>query len=428
MRPYYESNNIEVYHGDLREVLPSLIIRGTLVDSVCTDPPYGLSFMGKGWDHAVPDPRYWRAIDDVCKPGANMLAFGGTRTWHRLASSIEDAGWEIRDCLMWLYGQGFPKAGDIGKLIDKEKGAVRPVVGTKLGQPGYSLASIGRTNNVYGGSLDNPAAECAITAPATDLAKRFTGWAAALKPAWEPIVLAMKALDGTQAHNAEVHGVAGLNIDACRIKCDGGSPAADRRASAAASGNVPLQGRVLGVGTAAEANQLGKIGRRGSAEAYLAERPSEQLGRYPANLLLDEEAAAQLDAQTGTLKSGKPSGKRGGTSGDTGIYGSDSCRSGSDLTGFGDSGGASRFFYVGKATKKERGPGNGHATVKPLALMKYLLTLLSTPTGGLILDPFAGSGTTAVAAKLLGRPCIAIELEEHNCEIIAKRLEATCVS
>ena len=154
MRTYYESDNITVYQGDLREVLAGLDLKA---DCVCTDPPYGLSFMGKDWDHAVPGPDYWESIARVCKPGAMMLAFGGTRTYHRLACAIEDAGWEIRDCLMWLYGQGFPKACDIGKLIDKEKGAVRQVVGTKLGQPGYSLASIGRTNNVCGGSLDNPA-------------------------------------------------------------------------------------------------------------------------------------------------------------------------------------------------------------------------------------------------------------------------------
>ena len=161
--------------------------------------------MGHEWDHGVPGVPYWEAIQRVCKPGALMLAFGGTRTYHRLTCAIEDAGWEIRDCLMWLYGQGFPKAPDIGVLIDKAKGAKREVVGTKLGQPGYSLADNGRTNEVYG-DLHNPAAECAITAPATELAKQWTGWANALKPAWEPIILAMKPLDGTLAHNAETVG------------------------------------------------------------------------------------------------------------------------------------------------------------------------------------------------------------------------------
>ena len=167
--------------------------------------PTALGFMGHEWDHGVPGVPYWQAIQRVCKPGALMLAFGGTRTYHRLTCAIEDAGWEIRDCLMWLYGQGFPKAPDIGVLIDKAKGAKREVVGTKLGQPGYSLADNGRTNEVYG-DLHNPAAECAVTAPATELAKQWTGWANALKPAWEPIILAMKPLDGTLAHNAETVG------------------------------------------------------------------------------------------------------------------------------------------------------------------------------------------------------------------------------
>ena len=140
------------------------------VDFVVTDPPYWLHSWARSGTRRFPAPDYWQAIARVCKPGALMLAFGGTRTYHRLTCAIEDAGWEIRDCLMWLYGQGFPKAPDVGVMIDKAKGAKREVVGTKLGQPGYSLADNGRTNEVYG-DLHNPAAECAITAPATELAK-----------------------------------------------------------------------------------------------------------------------------------------------------------------------------------------------------------------------------------------------------------------
>ncbi len=218
MDPFCQRDNLRLYCGDLRAVLPTL--PATSVDFVVTDPPYSLNFMEKEWDKAIPGPEYWRAIARVCKPGAMMLAFGGTRTYHRLTCAIEDAGWEIRDCLMWLYGQGMPKCGDIGKLIDKSKGAKRRVVGTKLGQPGYSLANNGRTNEVYG-DLHNPEAECAVTAPATPEAARWTGWAMALKPAWEPIVLAMKPLDGTIAHNALTWGVAGMNIEACRIGTEG---------------------------------------------------------------------------------------------------------------------------------------------------------------------------------------------------------------
>ena len=375
MKPYYEKDNITLYCGDNREVLPTL--PEASVDFVCSDPPYGLGFMGHEWDHGVPGIPYWEAIQRVCKPGALMLAFGGTRTYHRLTCAIEDAGWEIRDCLMWLYGTGFPKAADIGKMIDKAKGASREVIGTKLGRPGYSLADNGRTNEVYH-DLHNPAGECAITAPATDLAKQWTGWANALKPAWEPIVLAMKPLDGTLAHNAETWGVAGMNIDRSRIQTADNGNGADHKGKVAA-------------------------------------------GRWPANILLDEEAATQLDQQSGQTASKVRIEKNFGRKDESqyrikpvpGV-----------VKDFGDSGGASRFFYTAKASHSERGEGNDHPTIKPLKLMQYLLTLLSTPTGGRVLDPFAGSGSTLLAAKLLGRPAMGIELDEHFCEIAAARLDS----
>ena len=398
MQPYYDKNDITIYHGDLLDVLPTL--PEASVDFAVTDPPYGLSFMGKGWDHGVPGSIYWQAVARVCKPGALMLAFGGTRTYHHLCRAIEEGGWEIRDCLMWLHGQGFPKAADVGKMIDKAKGAVREVVGTKLGQPGYSLADNGRTNEVYG-DLHDPEAECAITAPATPLAAKWTGWANALKPAWEPIVLAMKPLDGTLAHNAEKWGVAGLHIDAGRI------------------GDNP------GYRYNADRNGTTFHGKQGERIKQSAAKKGSQFiestkGRWPANLLLDKDAAAQLDEQTGTLTSGSNNVRTKPGDGYHGGIG----KAGDAQVAYGDSGGASRFFYCGKATKKERGPGNDHPTVKPLALMKYLLTLLSTPDGGLILDPFLGSGTTALAAKQLGRRCICVELDEHYCEIAASRLES----
>ena len=380
-QPYYSQDDITLYCGDNREVLPTLPENG--IDFVCTDPPYGLNFMGREWDHGVPGVSFWQAMRRVCKPGAMMMAFGGTRTYHRLVCAIEDAGWEVRDCLMWLQGQGFPKAPDVGVLIDKAAGAKREVVGTKVGRPGYSLADNGRTNEVYN-DLHDPAAECAVTAPATELAKLWTGWANALKPAWEPITLAMKPLDGTLAHNAAQWGVAGMNIAAGRI----GNPLTD-------------------------------------------------CGRWPANLLLDEVAATMLDQQTGTLKSGvmKPGQQRNRSKGAGGYH--DGFPDNASAKGtYGDAGGASRFFYVAKANTKERNrgcervvndkgkPGNDHPTVKPLALMEYLLALLSTPAGGVVLDPFAGSGSTLLAAKRLRRPAIGIELSEHNCEIIAARLES----
>jgi DNA modification methylase len=399
VRPYYDQNGITLYQGDLRDVLPTL--PEASVDFVVTDPPYGICFMEMGWDHAIPGPTYWESIARACKPGALLLAFGGTRTYHRLCCAIEDAGWEIRDCLMWLYGQGMPKAGDIGKLIDKSKGAAREVVGTKLDRPGYHLHE-GKGNGCYGNGkgLHAPGTDARlraaqITAPATPEAAKWTGWAMALKPAWEPIVLAMKPMDGTIAHNALAWGVAGMNIEGARVGTES---------------TIRTRGDSL---TDAGWSSTNRSPVGGS-----------ECGRWPANLLLDEEAAAQLDAQTGTLTSGKmKAGQQRNRSKGEGGYHGDFPDTASATGTYGDSGGASRFFYCAKATKKERGPGNNHPTVKPLGLMKYLLTLLSTPEGGVILDPFAGSGTTPLAAKRLGRRCIAVELEEHNCKIAAARLQ-----
>ena len=425
MQPFFEQDNLSLYCGDLRDVLPTL--PEASVDFVCTDPPYGLSFMEKDWDHEVPGPEYWRAIARVCKPGALMLAFGGTRTYHRLTCAIEDAGWEIRDCLMWLYGQGMPKCGDIGKLIDKSKGAEREVIGDKLDRPGYHLHE-GKGNGCYGGGngLHAPGTDARlraaqITAPATSEAAKWTGWAMALKPAVEPIVLAMKPLDGTIAHNALTWGVAGMNIEASRV------------------------------GTESTVRTRGdSLTDAGWASTNRSPVGGSECGRWPANLLLDEDAGRLLDAQTGTLTSGTNCVRTKSGDGYHGRLG----KAGDVQISYGDSGGASRFFkvlpchdqsptsagacgesggeadplprfkYCGKATRKERGQGNDHSTVKPLALMEYLLTLLSTPDGGVVLDPFAGSGTTLLAAKRLGRRCVGVELAQHNCEIATSRLQA----
>ena len=258
-----------------------------------------------------------------------------------------------------------------------------------MGRPGYSLADNGRTNEVYG-DLHNPDAECAITAPATPEAARWTGWAMALKPAWEPLVLAMKPLEGTIAHNALTWGVAGMNIDACRI------------------------------GTESTVRTRGdSLTDAGWASTKRSPVGGSECGRWPANLLLDEDAASILDAQTGTLTSGTelrpheirrrlPRAHRqtGRCSGELWRL-----RRGQPV-----------LLLLEGDSRKERGPGNDHPTVKPLALMEYLLTLLSTPDGGVILDPFAGSGTTLLAARRLRRPCIGIELDAHHCQIAKARM------
>ena len=405
IQPYFEKDDITVYQGDLLDVLPQL--PEASVDCVVTDPPYGLRFMEKGWDHDVPGPAYWQAISRVCKPGALLLAFGGTRTHHRLTCAIEDTGWEIRDCLMWLHGQGFPKSLDISKAIDKAAGAVREVIGASRSidcvERGYTKVYSTKAENSGFGTSRTFGLGIPITAPATPEAAKWNGWGTALKPAWEPIVLAMKPLDGTFATNAEKHGVAGLNIDASRIGTD------DLVCNHARSSEA--------------AKSKGKYGD--SCAQTTHQTVSQRLGRFPANLLLDEEAAQQLDAQTGMITSGKmKAGQQRNQSKGKGGYHGDFPETATANGTYGDSGGASRFFYCAKANKSERGPGNDHPTVKPLDLMKYLLTLVSTPNGGVILDPFAGSGTTALAAQQLGRRCICVELDKHNCDITVARLEA----
>lgn len=369
MKPYYDHAGITIYHGDCRKVMTETAPNS--VDIILTDPPYGLKFMDKEWDHGVPGVELWKEALRVAKPGTMMMVFGGTRTFHRLACAIEDAGWEIRDCLMWLYGQGFPKSLDISKAIDKAAGAERKVVGTRphdypdsksWGKP----RNLSKREGFFCKAEQVDLAHLPITAPATEAAKLWNGWGTALKPAWEPIILAMKPLEGTFAENAQKWGVAGLKIDGGRIEV------------------------------------------------------TNHKGRWPANVILDEEAAAMLDEQTPNLHNpGTISGKiyRMGAGKFTSPY----LRDGSAIN-FGDSGGASRFFYTAKATIAERGPSNTHPTVKPLALIKYLLRLLSTPTGGVVLDPFMGSGTTLVAAKELSMKAIGIDLNESYCRIAVDRL------
>lgn len=287
------------------------------LDSIVTDPPYGLSFMGKKWDCEVPSIEIWKECLRVLKPGGHLLSFGGTRTYHRLVVNIEDAGFEIRDCIQWLYGSGFPKS-----------------------------------HNIKEGD--------------------YKGWGTALKPANEPICVARKPLEKglTVAENVLKWGCGAINIDASRI------------------------GRV----------------------AYI---PDAQ-GRWPANIILDEEAAAVLDEQSGVLKSGELKGYNiPGASANGHLQGRASRLIEKSTA---DSGGASRFFYVAKASKKDRGEGNNHPTVKPIKLMEYLIKLV-TPLNGTVLDPFMGSGTTGVAAKNLGFKFIGCEMNPEYFKISETRIK-----
>lgn len=331
---------VDLRLGDCIEVMRQL--PDNSVDAIVTDPPYGLGFMGKAWDDLPPGLDFAVEALRVLKPGGHLLAFGGTRTFHRLAVAIEDAGFEIRDSIAWLYGSGFPKS-----------------------------------HNLTG---------------------EWEGWGTALKPAFEPIVVARKPFPGTVAANVLAHGTGALNIDATRI-----STSDDTRRNAAGGDNG-----LNGEGTF-------KIRERRANDMPLRD------GRWPANVMLDESQAAALDAQTGTLKSGKMQPTR--TTAAREVYGQNAAGGYTTMETYGDAGGASRFFYVAKAPKSERPVVDGvaHPTVKPLTLMRQLVRLV-TPPGGAVLEPFAGSGATVEAAVLEGFDCIAIEREPSYLPLIEARI------
>jgi DNA modification methylase len=378
---------MSLIQGDCLEKLKSLA--DDSIDSIVTDPPYGLRFMGKAWDYDVPSVEIWRECLRVLKPGGHLLAFGGTRTYHRLAVNIEDAGFEIRDQIQWIYGSGFPKSMDISKAIDKQAGAVREVIGEVVRS---SSKGLGHTVHQSGGDKTGISS---ITAPATEAAKAWSGYGTALKPANEPICMARKPLEAklTVAANVLKYGTGGLNIDASRIGA--GTPKPVRVATAALASN-------------------GKYGE-GLNGSRAVEDSTE--GRWPANIILDESAAAALDEQSGIKPSNVRKNKKGTQS--DGVTG----WQGSDVNPPDDSGGASRFFYVAKASKRERGEGNSHPTVKPVTLMAYLVKLV-TPSGGTCLDPFMGSGTTGLACVSGGFVFVGIELDESYFNIASARISS----
>ena len=405
------------------------------IDTIITDPPYGLSFMGKKWDYDVPSIDIWKECLRVLKPGGTALIFAGSRTQHRMACNVEDAGFILKDTIMWLYGSGFPKATDISKQLDK--GVDREVIGyDKNSAP--DLRDVGRMSKESTGIDKMSFGQCGeiakrkqveITKATTPEGKLWNGWKShGLKPAYEPILVAMKPNDGSYAENALKWGVSGLNIDGGRI-----------------SHNEPLKetNRKKETGNSWDKDNCGL---RNNPNNIASASPQ---GRFPANIILDEEAGKMLDEQSGESVSS------GGKSGHTGAYsgGYKQEHYGDMKPGLGDKGGASRFFYCAKASKSERNIGcegleekkvsdgrekeadnayqrgktlrsNTHPTVKPLKLMEYLCTLTKTPTGGIVLDPFCGSGTTLMAAKLTGRDYIGIEREQEYVEIAKCRVDA----
>jgi len=402
--------------GDALEQLRLLAENG--VDAVVTDPPYHLTtwkpggrgtasenlnspagrsrattgFMGKTWDGGdiAHDPIIWREALRIAKPGAHLLAFGGTRTFHRLTCAIEDAGWEIRDCLMWVYGSGFPKSLDVSKAIDKAAGVERQVSGKRIrfgDRRNYPEARNGA--EIYGKYPEHGD----VTIPATDGASRWAGWGTGLKPAWEPIILARKPLEGTVAENVQKWGTGALNIDRCRVEIAKGDK----------SGYWPADVEGASQGVPGYGGGFTKGVHRNFA------------GRWPANLIHDgsEEVVGMLPAEASGPR--KPARRTGGR-----LFGR---REGTRYA-FPGSGSAARFFYCAKASKEDRGEGNNHPTVKPTDLMQYLCRLI-TPPGGTVLDPFMGSGSTGKAAVLEGFGFIGIDNVPEYVEIARRRIEGT---
>jgi len=486
------------------------------IDSVITDPPYGLSqqpdiaevmghwlrgdiyshatngFMGKSWDSFVPGPEYWREVFRVMKPGAHLLAFGGTRTYDLLANAIRFGGFEIRDCILWHYGSGFPKSLNVqkqicnpyecqllsnvrlaenqyplfpvelneGKIVFAAVGALihqggeqesKTVTGVAVGLCGRTVTSLFATTETIDLStisswktrLEGTLSETKTCITATELEtitglkiwnclrspntldamQTSAGLGTALKPATEIICLARKPLsEKTVAANVLKWGTGGLNIDATRIGTES-RPHIQRR------NDKDLDGDVYGSGINGSVS-LGTFSK----------------GRFPANVILDEVAGGLLDEQSGVSKSAVRQGGKGGSGLYKGGFGDGA------IGGFTDSGGASRFFYCAKASKSERNRGlegmpeketyvghvsptpmrdhreqvmraNHHPTVKPVALMEYLIKLI-TPPNGIVLDPFMGSGTTGVACKRLGFNFTGIELNDEYFEIAKRRIEA----
>jgi DNA modification methylase len=382
------------------------------IDAIITDPPYGLSFMGKKWDYDVPGEDIWRECLRVLKPGGHLLAFAGTRTQHRMAVRIEDAGFEIRDMIAWVYGSGFPKSLDVSKAIDKASGAERKIISeTKTNSGG--MAHISKTNAEHGfrpaayngHSLDDSAKNCIqITAPATPEAQQWDGWGTALKPALEPITVARKPFKGTVAANVLAHGTGGLNVDECRVGTD------------------ESLGRPLSARPEASSVNAFNWSTRPNPQAGQFLDNTGGLGRWPANLIHDgSDEVVGLFPQTGISRGGNSQQINAGTGRYNWNTGTDKAVPDGVNPGYGDSGSAARFFYCAKTSKRERGEGNNHPTVKPIALMRYLCRLV-TPPGGTVLDPFMGSGSTGIAARAESFNFVGIELDPDYFAIAQQRI------
>lgn len=464
-----------VLHGKNQDVLKDF--PSNFFDSIITDPPYELGFMSKKWDATgvAYSVEMWQEVLRVSKPGATLFCFGGTRTYHRVACAIEDAGWIIKDSMMWVYGSGFPKSTNISKQLDKEAGKEREVIGP---EPYTQPANGGLWKFSNSGDIEGRRIQKFITKPATDIAKQWTGYGTALKPSFEPIILAMKPLEKglTYAQNARKHGVAGLNIDAGRIGTEimpeqvrGKS---DPRWKICVEGGVTLEHKghwpanvilshspdCVQVGT----KQINKGALEGGytyddkeykVEGFVKDcKPEAPSNRGQETI---DVYACVPDCPIRIMDSQNCTRTKEGYFGEHGGLG----KAGDVQTTYGDSGGASRFFYCAKASRSERESGlkdfvpcvkcgeigttfhfandvkenclrNPHPTIKPLAIMEYLCKLIKMPErrnsegniqSQVILDPFCGSGSTLLVADKVGLKYIGIDMGIDNVLIASSR-------
>lgn len=441
MKLYSNNNDYKLYHGNMLDMLE--VIEPNSIDSIVTDPPYELNFMGKGWDNSgiAFNNETWKKCYEVLKPGGYLLAFGGSRTFHRIACAIEDAGFEIRDTIMWLYGSGFPKSMNIGLAIDKKNGVQSKVIATgKSGAKETHTNSLNLVKNPFGGEYEIKEAQ-----------NQWNGWGTALKPSFEPIIVARKPFKGSLVDNVIEYGVGGINIDECRV--------GNEVITQLQKDMKPYNNNKMGVGYSTK-----MIGIK-----------TQTVGRFPANTILtyDETDFDEVCGGFPNTKSQKGNSNRylsGAKNNSNFMYGSIN-----ETNSYNDSGSASRYFYTAKASKKDRDEGleefadnymafsnqakaelkrgnvefkgnednpmnfvnsvsvrkNTHPTVKPATLMQYLVRLV-TPNGGTILDPFNGSGSTGKAVMYENKEhdknykYIGIELTEEYLPISKARIEYVC--
>lgn len=378
---FHDSEQFTLYNGDSKKILATLLENS--IDSIVTDPPYELGFMGKSWDSTgiANDIDLWKEVLRVLKPGGHLLAFSGSRTYHRMVVAIEDAGFEIRDQIMWVYGSGFPKSHNISKGIDKAAGAT-PI---ETGLPNNLNSCLGGSacHCETDGTKFSATKHAAKTIAATPAAKQWDGWGTALKPAHEPIVLARKPFTGTVANNVLSYGVGGINIDATRVGTE------------IVSTHHAPKGTFAG----------GEPDRGSDTSTY-----ENHTGRWPANFIHDgSDEVNDLLGEPARFFYCAKAGKRDRNEGLDSFNDKEIHRFGS---GIGE----------GKTPDAPSIEKNNHPTVKPTDLMRYLCRLI-TPPNGTILDPFLGSGSTGKAAMYEGFKFIGIELTQEYLPIAKARIE-----